>query len=107
MDRIAAGLSGTRPKSSPDLEGDVAPQGGSLFGINWARLVKTPLVRWKASLAILALSTVVAIGYARTFSSSYYDLSGTLTHRPQPEQKDSPAPRTIETFLDEMKSPQY
>src|SRR5437773_8074952 len=107
MDRITGEPSGARPYSSPDLGPDAAPEGGPLFGINWARLVKIPLHRWKLSLVVLALSTAAAIGYAKKFSTSYYELTGTLTHRPQAEQKDSPTPRTIETFLDEIKSPQY
>lgn len=107
MDRVAGDSAAARSHVSGDLGPEPAPEGGSLFGINWARLIKIPLRRWKLSLVLLAVSTVAAIAYARQFSTSYYELTGTLTHRPQAEQKDSPSARTIETFLEEMKSPQY
>src|SRR5262245_20908432 len=107
MGRIAENPPGARPSYASAVGQELALEGDSPFGGSVARALKIPLQRWKLSLALLALCTAAAILYARNFSTFYYELVGQLTHRPPPEQKDSPAPKTLETFVEELKSPHY
>ncbi len=107
MRKGTGGSGGSRPNNLSDLGQEPGSEGISLFGISLGRVVKIPLQRWKLSLLVLVLCTGAAILYAKIFSRSFYELSGTLIHRPAGEQKDVPAPRTLETLMEELKSPHY
>src|SRR5947209_18271111 len=104
MGIVAAGATGARPSSPSGAGPAPAAEPLSLFGINLARVALIPLRRWKVTLALLVLCAAGGYLYAKRYAKASYESVGTLIYRAPPEQRDIPAPKNLDTHVEELKN---
>jgi hypothetical protein len=98
----ASGVSG-----QVDLVTEPAPEPLTFFGINLMRVLKVPLQHLSLSAVILVVCGLIGFVYARQFARASYESMGTLIYRAPPELKDVPAPKNLETHVEEMRNLHY